>query len=247
MFLAVGACSPFPAMADAMEDPLQSSVWPYMRRQYASDAAVTFDPRVEVLTPRIAEDSLSVPVTVRVRDVPDVERIVVIADLNPIVKILEYEPRRSLPTLSFRIKLQQASPVRALVRRRGGTWLAGGQWVDAAGGGCTAPSTGRTAPDWTLTLNAVQGRVWREDGRQRLRLRIRHPMDTGLAPGIPAFYIEEISVLDRNAEPLFQLATFEPVSENPVFSFDLPNTGDGPLRIVGRDNNGNRIEAAVQP
>jgi sulfur-oxidizing protein SoxY len=32
-----------------------------------------------------------------------------------------------------------------------------------------------------------------------------------------------------------------------VFSFDLPDTGQAALRVVGRDNNGNRIDAMVQP
>ena len=49
------------------------------------------------------------------------------------------------------------------------------------------------------------------------------------------------NTLSRNLE------TFEPLSENPVFSFDLPDTGAVALRVVGRDNNGNRIDAKVQP
>lgn len=239
----------FCAMSQAapVSDPLNSSRWPDLQRQYVDDADVRFDPRIEVLAPRVAEDSMNVPVTVRLRDLPDVKRVLVIADFNPIVKVLEYEPLMAQPGLSFRLKLQQASPVRALVQTGDGRWFAGGQWVDAAGGGCTAPSTGRSAPDWAQKLNQVQTRIWRDGRNQRLRLRIQHPMDTGLAPGIPAFYIERIAVVDEKGQPLFRLDTFEPLSENPVFSFDLPDTGDAPLRLVGRDNNGNRIDARVLP
>jgi sulfur-oxidizing protein SoxY len=44
-----------------------------------------------------------------------------------------------------------------------------------------------------------------------------------------------------------RLQTFEPVSENPLFSFDLPkNTPIERLRLVGRDNNGNKLSSAIQ-
>ncbi len=231
--------------ADA--DPLNSARWPDIQRQYVNDAPVVFDPRVEVLAPAVAEDSMNVPVTVKLKGLPDVKRVLVIADYNPIVKILDYQPLLARPGLSFRIKLQQASPIRALVQTGDGSWHAGGAWVDAAGGGCTAPSTGRSAPDWARTLNQVQAKVWHDGQNQRLRLRIMHPMDTGLAPGIPAFHIENLAVEDALGQPLLTLEIFEPVSENPVFSFDLPDTGEALLRVVGRDNNGNRIDAKVQP
>ncbi|MBU0603878.1 MAG: quinoprotein dehydrogenase-associated SoxYZ-like carrier [Gammaproteobacteria bacterium] len=229
--------------ADA--DPLNSSRWPDLQERYLEGAPVVFDPRVEVIAPRVAEDSMNVPVTVRLKDMPDVTRVVVIADFNPIVKVLDFQPLVAQPGLSFRIKLQQASPIRALVQTSDGKWYAGGSWVDAAGGGCTAPSTGHGAPDWAEKLNQVQARVWHDGRNQRVRLRIMHPMDTGLAPGIPAFYIEQLAIEDEKGDALLRLETFEPLSENPVFSFDMPDTGSAPLRIVGRDNNGNRIDAKV--
>lgn len=229
--------------ADA--DPLNSSRWPDLQHVYLEDAPISFDPRIEVLAPKVAEDSMNVPVTIRMKGIVDVKRVLVIADFNPIVKVLDFQPLAAQPGLSFRIKLQQASPIRALVQTSDGKWLGGGAWVDAAGGGCTAPSTGRSAPDWAQKLNQVQGRIWRDGVNQRVRLRIMHPMDTGLAPGIPAFYIEELAVVDEKGEPMLKLETFEPISENPVFSFDIPDTGAGVVRVVGRDNNGNRIDAKV--
>ena len=43
-----------------------------------------------------------------------------------------------------------------------------------------------------------------------------------------------------------RLQTFEPVSENPVFSFDFAQAPPGPLRVLGVDNNGNRIESVIE-
>lgn len=72
-----------------------------------------------------------------------------------------------------------------------------------------------------------------------------HPMDTGLAAGIPVFHIESLRVLDAKGQELALLKTYEPLSENPVLSFELKNRG--PVRIEGRDIQGNLIEARVGP
>jgi sulfur-oxidizing protein SoxY len=84
------------------------------------------------------------------------------------------------------------------------------------------------------------------DSGSRLRVRIMHPMDTGLVGGIPAFYVTRLAVRDGLNRELLRIHTFEPVSENPVFSFDFAKPPPGPLRIVGVDNNGNRIDSVVE-
>jgi sulfur-oxidizing protein SoxY len=70
-------------------------------------------------------------------------------------------------------------------------------------------------------------------------------MDTGLVGGVPAFYLKQLAVHDAQGAELLRLSTFEPVSENPVFSFDFPGRV-GALRLVGSDNNGNRIDARIE-
>ena len=82
-------------------------------------------------------------------------------------------------------------------------------------------------------------------GSQRLRVRIMHPMDTGLVAGIPAFYVENLQLVDDAGRVWWRLALHEPVSENPLLTFELPERPNGILRLVGRDNNGNPINAEV--
>ena len=233
--------------AVAPDDPLKSANWNDLKKRYFGDAKVVFDDRVRVTAPVRAEDSMNVPIGVNAEALGEVEEVMVIADHNPIVKVLQFRPIAARASLSFRVKLQQATPVRAIARTRDGVWHAGGMWVDAAGGGCTAPSVGRSTGSWTDTLGQVQARVWNPSDAGRLRFRVMHPMDTGLAPGIPAFYIEKLSLSDASGAQLMEIETFEPVSENPVFSFDfLPGrTPQLPLRLSGVDNNGNRIQAQV--
>jgi len=237
--------------ADAFDgDPFKSFQWPELKKEFlGAGARVQFDDRVRVQGPAFAEDPMNVPVTVSA-DLPGVQRLVVLVDRNPIRKVLELQPMAAQAAVSFRFKLEQASPVRALALTADGVWHVGGTWVDSAGGGCTVPGGTRADGSWTQTLGQVSGRVFASglpggDSGARLRVRIMHPMDTGLVGGIPAFYLSKLSVRDGGDRELLRIQTFEPVSENPVFSFDFAKPPPGPLRIVGTDNNGNRIDSRV--
>ena len=85
-----------------------------------------------------------------------------------------------------------------------------------------------------------------DDALERIRLQIMHPMDTGLADGIPAFYIDELELKDGEGKPYARLELFEPVSENPYFTFDIDGAAaNGKLQLSGRDINGNRIEEGL--
>jgi len=224
-------------------DPLASPSWRDVREKLGLTPLV-FDSRIEVLAPPSAEDPLNVPVSIRMDKLPGIRRVLVVADLNPILRVLEFEPLQSAQRLSFRMKLQQGSPIRALAQTSDGVWHAGGVWVDTAGGGCTAPSVGRSTGNWADTLGKVDSRQFPQSGGTRLKLRIMHPMDTGLAPGIPAFHLETLAIRDAGGTDWARLKVYEPVSENPVFSIDFVKPTPE-LRLIGQDNNGNRIDSVI--
>ena len=226
-----------------VEDPLGSFMWGEMHQQLLGGEPYRFDDRVKVLAPADAEDSMNVPVLVDALALGRVKRLVVFAELNPIHKVLEMEPLEAGARIGFRIKVQQATPVRAAALTEDGVWHVGGRIVEAAGGGCTAPSLGSANQDWASRLGEVSGRLWPGEESTRLRLRIMHPMDTGLVAGIPAFFIETLEVRDTGGSLLTRLLLFEPVSENPVLTVDLPKVDQVALR--GRDNNGNPIIARM--
>lgn len=231
--------------ADFPTDPLDSPVWKAMAAKHlGADARIVFDDRVQVLAPAAAENAVATPVEVRAPTLPDVQKIVVFADLNPITKILEYYPVQAEPTIAFRFKIQRATPVRAAMRTADGVWHVGGQWISAQGGGCTTPSMASGSQLWLSRLADVDGAIWpRASSNQRLRLRVIHPMDTGLVANIPAFYITDITLSSADGNVLARLNPSEPVSENPVISVNLNHRG--PVVVSGRDNNGNRIHATV--
>jgi sulfur-oxidizing protein SoxY len=258
--LVLPAAAPLQAAtpADPFEgDPYKSHQWVELKKEFlGAKARTVFDPRVKVQGPTFAEDPMNVPITVST-DLAGVQRIVVLVDRNPIRKVLELQPMAAQPAVSFRFKLEQASPVRAAVQTADGVWHIGGTLVDSAGGGCTVAGVTRADGSWTQTLGQVSGRVFAGggagasstpggDAAARLRVRIMHPMDTGLVGGIPAFYVSRLSVRDAGDRELLRIHTFEPVSENPVFSFDFDRPPAGPLRITGVDNNGNRINSRIE-
>jgi quinoprotein dehydrogenase-associated SoxYZ-like carrier len=202
-------------------DPLASARWADMEKTFLGGAPVLFDPRVKVVAPSMAENPMQVPVTVDATALPNVQEVLVFADFNPIVQMLRFYPDQAPAFLGFRVKLQQSTPVRAAVRTADGVWHVGGSWVNTVGGGCTAPSAAAGSKEWQQRLNEVSGRQWSEGPNAgRVRLRIVHPMDTGLVAGTPAFYLEEITLSDAAGKRLMRVQTYEPVSENPVFTLN---------------------------
>lgn len=232
-------------------DPLGSMQWPTLLRKHIGQAPWRFSPDVLVKGPDFAEDAMNVPVFLDaralVRSAGPIERIVLLADRNPIQHILDFEPLACWPVLAFRFRMEQGSPVRALARTRDGHWHVGQTWVNAAGGGCTVPGLTRADGSWSQTLGQVQAKAFRNviEGGTRLRLRVMHPMDTGLVSGIPAFHLETLTLQDPQGQALWRLALHEPVSENPLLTFELGDGARGPWRLQGRDNNGNRIDQQV--
>jgi sulfur-oxidizing protein SoxY len=239
-----------PANAAALSesgDPLNSARWLDMKKMVLDGAPVRFDSRIQVIAPATAENPMQVPITVDATALPTAVEVIVFADFNPITQILRFYPEASPAYLSFRIKLQQSTPVRAAVKTADGVWHVGGTWVETVGGGCTAPSAAAGSPLWQRRLNEVSGRQWSEGEQNgRVRMRIVHPMDTGLVAGTPAFFLEEINFTNADGQRLMRLETYEPVAENPVFTINR-GAVSGPVDASGRDNNGNTFHARIAP
>lgn len=236
------------ARAELPDDPLKSVMWKDMAKQFFAGAKVQFDDRVKVVLPSIVENQAQVPVTADARGIGKVEKLVVFADLNPIQHVLTLTPDKAQPYVSFRMKVEQGTPVRAAALTADGVWHVGGAYLDAAGGGCSAPALARKDADWSTTVGMAQGRIWREaDGGARVRLRVRHPMDTGLAKdNTPAFFIETLDMKDQKGGSLARLEIKEPMSEDPTLTLilDMP-PADPALTVQGRDNNGTSYQSVV--
>jgi len=229
---------------DLVNDPLGSVQWDDMYAAFLKGHPAIFDEKVIVSAPDYAEDPMNVPISVDATHLNGVKAMVIFADFNPIPLIARYYPTKAKATLSFRFKIQQASPVRVAVLADDDTWHVGGVWVNSAGGGCTVASTGRLVGDWADYLGDTYGKRWSKANSNRVRFLIHHPMDTGLVTGIPDFYIEELKFTNADGEDLAHIELYEPINENPVLSFDfMGNNLASTIMMVGEDNNGNEFEA----
>lgn len=237
----VAICLPAFALAAEVSDPLQSPVWAAMQAKYFADGPVVFDDRVKVSVPSIVENQAQVPVTADARGLYGVKKLVVIADLNPIQHVLTLSPEKAAAYVAFRMKVEQGTPVRAAAQTEDGVWHVGGVYLSAAGGGCSAPAMARGENDWSTTVGQANGKVFRQaDGSARVRMRVRHPMDTGLARNNdPAYFIEKLQMRSASGGALATLEMFEPVSEDPTITLmvRLPQD-DKAVDVEGRDNNG---------
>ncbi len=250
ILVAAAVLLPGVVRAESQEDPLRSVMWSSMAGilERVSDGEIVFDDAVSVVAPSVAENQMEIPVTVDATKLGSVERIVVVTDFNPIAHVLTYEPVDAAPYISFRVKVEQATPIRAAVLTEDGTWHVGGVLVDAAGGGCTAPALSHGQDDWVSHLVEVRAKIWRyaNDTDARLRVKIRHPMDTGLADGIPAFFMNTLEVKAPDQKTLARLDIRQPVSEHPTFTLkpNLDMTTDY-LQLQGRDTDGNLVNVKV--
>lgn len=221
------------------DDPFASGMWPEHRSSILGDPKhVAFDERVGVDLPSHAEDATHVPLLVDARAIAGVRRVVVSVDYNPIPKVATFRPGRAPAMFGFGLKLEAGSAVRASVEDGEGRWHVGSAYIEAMGGGCTVPAAAHQVSTWEQDLGNAIGRLWPQTGR--LRIRIDHPMDTGLAPGIPAFHLDELTLYDHDGAEIASLEIHEPVEENPTFTFLLPPAlASRGVTVRAGDNNGN--------
>ena len=229
----------------SQRDPVTSVMWDYYHERLLDSEAFVFDERVKLSAPPFAEDARQVPIQIDASAFEgQVVRMLAWAELNPIPQIFDFQPgEQVLPRLAIRIRVEQATPLRVAVLTRDGLWHVGSTQIDAAGGGCTAPSVVRAQPGWEEHLGEVLGKRFVLADANRLRVQVAHPMDNGLVGGIPEFFLNQAQLRDRSGNTLASLELFPAVSENPTISLDVKGNVETELWL--RDNNGNEFKAEL--
>lgn len=219
-------------------DPLHSPNWNGLAKTFFGDAPVRFDDRVRVVFPEIAEDQHEFPVEVDARAIPGVKRVLIFADLNPIPLAIDFAPAQAAPFIATRIKLDQRTPVRGAAQLADGSWLVSGGWIDAAGGGCSAPPVSRVRGDWAQHLGEVRGTAVTNPQGTRVHLAFRHPMDTGFVANIATYNLETVILKGAGGADYGTVSLEASVGEDPALTLIVPaGPGDG-LVMTGRDTNG---------
>lgn len=235
---------PLIAMAAVPADPHNSPMWEYNLQKYLGDnLEVVHDDRVRVLAPPFAEDSAQVPLTVDLAGFTgQIRKVVTWVDLNPIPHLFTYEPGdRQARLISLNFRVQQATTVRAAVLDSGGVWHVGTAYVDAAGGGCTAPSLTAANPDWERNFGTIRGGAFSRLNATRFKANVMHPMDSGMVGNTPAFHIQQVELRADGGQAVLAMSLSESAAENPMFVFELAGE-NADLVLWMRDNNGNEFE-----
>lgn len=239
------------AAASIPDDPFRSPMWHYNLNRYLGEGAtVQHSDQVVLKVPHFAEDATQVPLTVDLSGFDStVMQVITWVDLNPVPHLFTFRPEATkVRGIALNFRIQQASTVRAAVQNEQGVWHIGSVHVDAAGGGCTAPSATASNPDWAASLGQMHGALFSPasgPAGTRLKLQVMHPMDTGMVGNIPRFNIEDVELRDAaNQARLATMSLSESASENPLFVFDLEHEGkEAGLTLWMRDNGGNVFES----
>lgn len=234
------------SFATAVEgDPQPSVMWEYFHTRLLENAEFVFDDKVQVSVPPFAEDARQVPVEVDARALSGhVEKVMIWAELNPIPQVLNLYPSAEIEKfLAVRIRVEQATPVRAAFLMDDGIWHVGSARIEAAGGGCSAPSVVRAEEGWESRLGQVFGARFNDGDSSRVRMSISHPMDNGLVDSIPEFFVNQAELRGNDGAVLARLDLFSAVSENPTITLRVK--GHPQTQLWLRDNNGNEFSAQI--
>lgn len=236
---------PAGALASLPADPLASPMWQRLGGTLFGSDNVRFDNRVKVTFPTVAEDQHSFPVTVDARGIAKVRRIVLFADLNPIPIAIDYTPEAAQAYLATRIKLDQRTPVRGAVQLEDGSWLVSGGWIDAAGGGCSAPPASRVKGDWAEHLGEVRGVALHGATGTRVRLAFRHPMDTGFVANIPTYNLEDVALAGSDGKSYGTMRIEASVAEDPTITVITDAQAGTTITLRASDTNGIRYDGTI--
>lgn len=239
------ASAAWPAHAKLPADPLASPMWQRLGATLFGDDPVRFDDRVRVTFPEIAEDQHSFPVTIDARGITGVKRILLFADLNPIPLAVDYTPALAQAFLGTRIKLDQRTPVRGAVQLEDGSWLVSGGWIDAAGGGCSAPPASRIKGDWAEHLGEVRGIAVHEADGTHVRLAFRHPMDTGFVANIATYNLDAVALSGAGGKSYGTMRIEASVAEDPTITVIADAAAGETIALRGSDTNGIRYDGSL--
>jgi sulfur-oxidizing protein SoxY len=173
---------------------------------------------------------------------------VVDGDPMPVAATFRFADHRERADIGIDIRLDHASPVRAIVEASDGTLYMSERFVKASGlGVCAAPPvTDQLVAARTMGQIQVADLTGRDSAANATRfwrsaaLDIEHPQNTGMQMNqvtmlyIPLRYVDTVEVRE-GADKLFDLTGSMTLSENPHIEFDYRPNGANSLKVMVKD------------
>ena len=233
----------------ALANPLVTEAWQDILDLELEGAEVVYDDSVALVLPDRVEEAFSVPLVMDFRDAPfEVAEVAVFVENNPFPQVARIYPQQEIYAIGFNIRLEETTPVRVAAMDPDGMWhVAHREVVVGTPGGCQA-----APPRSYLSTGEVTMRQFvRPDGLSRLKLKIGHPMHTGLVENpatgdiIPAHYIDRMTVGGHEGD-LATMTLWASVASDPAFVFDLPKKQRS-IRVNAADTNGDDFAVDARP
>lgn len=222
----------------AQNDPLNSPMWEDVKKKFLKNEAYEFDNKhIKIKVPSFADNPLQVPIYVDASYYKDAKKLLIFADLNAIIPLIEMDLYDFKPIVSVNMKIAQGTPLRAAVKDKNGLWHIASREIKSFGGGCSVASNASGLENWESQLGKTKYSVFKKDNISRIKLSVFHPMDTGLFIGNPEFFINKIIIKDKK-RILTKIKTYASISENPRFLFES-KSDDTSYTIELSDTDGN--------
>lgn len=213
-----------------------------LREAYFGDRQISHSDDLIVLdAPRRADDAAIVPVSITAQipqtDERYIKTIYLFIDKNPgpLAGTFRFSPRSGRADLSFRVRVNAYSPIRAIAETNDGELYMSRRFIKATGG-CSAPAG--------ADLDAAMARLGKiklkTNGELKLaepasaQLMISHPNLSGMQMNqvtqiyAPAHFVRHVKV-SFEGEEVFSAETGFGISENPSFRFFFLPSGEGDL------------------
>lgn len=224
----------------ANTDPLNSPMWEDVRKKFLNNEEFVFDNKnIIIKVPSFADNPLQVPIYVDASYYKNAKRLLIFADLNAIIPLVDMELLDFKPVISVNMKIAQGTPLRAALLDENGLWHVASANIKSFGGGCSVASEASALENWESQLGKSKYHTFKKDEVYRIKFSVFHPMDTGLFVGNPAFFIEKI-IIKENNKIVAKIKTHASVSENPRFLLETQK-GNGNYLITITDNDGNEF------
>jgi sulfur-oxidizing protein SoxY len=226
--------------------------WPSIQRMMFGDREVRADGKrvVEVFAPQQADDAAVVPVVVRTWMLQRADRYVrhvwLVIDNNPspVGVKFTFTPESGRADIETRVRLESASPIRAIAELNDGSLWMHSVMVFGAGG-CSSPSAknDQALRNMGKLKFSVESDNVEASTPTLAQLRISHPQFSGMGSGDPPppRFVRQVRVTYAGKVVMTADVDFT-ISENPHFRFYFVPTGDGELRAEVVDTEDLRVE-----
>jgi sulfur-oxidizing protein SoxY len=241
----------------------ESEAWPQIRSTLFLERPVAeTETLLKVVAPKTAEDAAVVPVSITISAdaVRRARALTFVVDNNPAPVVAKVNFGSMYRTgadvgdriLELRFRLDQLSPVRAILELEDGSLHMASRFV-AGSGGCSSTAVkdvdqalvnlGRTR--LKLATDRTRGENWRE-----VQAQIRHPNFTGMQINAKtnsytsAHYIDHIQ-FNLGDKPLATFETGISISEDPNIRLSFAANVEEPLMMKAQDTEGNEFKASA--